>query len=549
MTRSVPVIAGALLLLAACAASGTAQVVGDASDGIRNRIEAGRAVGRITAAEHGIRARNALPEFYLRRFYAPAWTTDAGPTPDAMELVRAVRAGSAEGLDPEDYRVETIEALLARGSLSGADRVDVELLLTDAFLVYGSHLLHGRVNPETIDPEWIANRRSTDMATVLEEAIVGRRIGASLEALRPGQTRYARLVRALEELEEVQARGGWGSVPAGEKLERGSDGPRVAALRARLIASGDLTQDDGSTGGSLFDGQLEAAVRDFQRRHGLEADGVVGKGTIEALNVPVSERIRQVEVNLERWRWLPADLGARHIEVNIASFETKVVENGAPVLVMRSIVGRPYRETPSFSARMTYLVLAPYWNVPPTIAAEDKLPLIKKDSGYLSKEKMVLFEQATNSRVDPSTVDWSSLTGRQFNARYRIRQDPGPRNALGSVKFMFPNRHHVYLHDTPSRELFARAARDFSSGCIRLQRPLDLAEYLLRDDPRWSRPAIDAAVASGAERTVQLASPVPVHLLYFTAWVEEDGTLAFRSDIYGRDRAVALGLAADSPGA
>jgi murein L,D-transpeptidase YcbB/YkuD len=213
-----------------------------------------------------------------------------------------------------------------------------------------------------------------------------------------------------------------------------------------------------------------------------------------------------------------------------------------------AIVGREYRQTPMFSASMTYLVLAPYWHVPPNIAAADKLPAIKADPGILVAQRFSVLDVATNEPVDPATVNWQSLNGAELNRRYRLRQDPGPFNALGSVKFMFPNQHNVYLHDTPSRELFSRTSRTFSSGCIRIQDPLDLAEYLLSDQAGWTRSRIEEVIAGGVERTVRLTHPLPVHLLYWTAWSDEDGTLHFRNDIYQRDQAVWRALQADPPG-
>ncbi|MEJ2206100.1 MAG: L,D-transpeptidase family protein, partial [Gemmatimonadota bacterium] len=286
---------------------------------------------------------------------------------------------------------------------------------------------------------------------------------------------------------------------------------------------------------------LADAVRRFQLRHGLDADGVVGAATVAALNVPAQERLRALELNMERWRWLPEDLGERHVEVNIAAFQLQVVERGHVVQSHRVVVGRQYRQTPMFTGAMTYLVFSPYWHVPPSIAAIDKLPVVREDPGYLRAQHMVVLDRATNEEVDPARVDWASITGRELNLRYRLRQDPGPWNALGGVKFMFPNRHNVYLHDTPSRELFNRTARSFSSGCIRVEDPLALAEYVLGDPVRWSRDAIREAAARTGEQTVRLDRPIPVHLLYWTAWAAQDGTVHFRDDLYGRDPAVGGG--------
>ena len=277
----------------------------------------------------------------------------------------------------------------------------------------------------------------------------------------------------------------------------------------------------------VFDAALERGLQRFQERHGLDADGAVGTSTLTALNVPAEARVRQIELNMERWRWLPQTLGERYILVNIANFALDVVERGRSVLAMRVVVGKPARRTPFFSADMTYLVLNPHWHVPPTIAIQDKLPLIRRDPGYVARQNFKLFRHGEGgvTRVDPMSVDWSSVSARNFP--YQLRQDPGPRNALGRVKFMFPNPYHVYLHDTPARELFAKTERAFSSGCIRLEKPIELAEYLLRDDPQWSRQKIVASRREGPSRLCICLTRIPVHLLYWTAWANEDGNCTF----------------------
>jgi murein L,D-transpeptidase YcbB/YkuD len=286
----------------------------------------------------------------------------------------------------------------------------------------------------------------------------------------------------------------------------------------------------------LFDVVLEDAVKRFQRRHGLDDDGVVGRDTLAALNVSVEDRARQIELNLERWRWLPRDLGRRHILVNIAGFELAVVEDDQLALEMRVVVGRPYRRTPVFSAPMTYLVFSPYWHVPPSLALQDVVPAVLKDPDYLTKKNIKVFRGwgAETREIDPATIDWSSVNTRNF--LFRFRQEPGVNNSLGAVKFMFPNPFNVYLHDTPSRELFQKAERTFSSGCIRIAKPLELAAYLLRGAPGWSAEGIEAAAQKGVEQTVRLPEPIPVHLLYWTSWIDPDGSLQFRNDVYGRDR-------------
>jgi len=521
---------------------------------LRNRIEAAGTPTKLTVSGRNLYSSVALPLFYQRRSYLPAWINGSGISRGAGELLSALRGADAEGLRSSDYHLTKIGRMLERLGESPSDitragrreLVDLELLLTDAFLLYGSHLVAGRVNPETIDPEWFANRRDVDMAEALEEAVSNNTIPETLENLRPSQSGYARLREALRSYRDIASKGGWPGVPVGPKMQKGDSGDRVALLRERLEVTGDLR--DGKTDDPQgFDQNLDEAVRRFQRRHGLDVDGIVGPATLSALNVSADERIDRIQINMERWRWLPQDLGPRYLIVNIANFELDIVEGEKEVMTMRAIVGRDYRRTPVFSSKMTYLVLSPYWHVPPTLAVQDILPQVRKDIGYLTQKGIKVFQGwgADTREIDPNTVDWSTVTGKNFN--YRFRQDPGPVNALGHVKFMLPNKFDVYLHDTTSRELFEKTARAFSSGCIRIEKPIELAEYVLRGDPKWNREAILTAIDRGAEQTVQLPEPIPVHLLYWTAWVDAAGTIQFREDIYGRDRPLAEALVEKPP--
>jgi murein L,D-transpeptidase YcbB/YkuD len=310
---------------------------------------------------------------------------------------------------------------------------------------------------------------------------------------------------------------------------------------------GDLDSTD-NRDADVFDEGVENAVKRFQSRHGLIQDGVVGPATIGELNVRPEERIRQIEVNMERWRWLHETMGDRHIFVNVANFELGVVEGRHRVMTMRTIVGKHYQRTPVFSAQMTHLVLNPYWNVPASIAVREMLPLIRKNLDYLKNNsiKVFLVHGSGKTEVDPSTVEWASVSSEEFN--YFFRQEAGPKNSLGRIKFMFPNKFNVYLHDTPHKELFERPVRQFSHGCIRIEKPLELAEYLLRGDPRWTQEDLLRALDGSVDRAVKLPRPIGVHVLYWTAWVDEEGTVQFRDDVYGRDMLVARALEEQPPG-
>jgi murein L,D-transpeptidase YcbB/YkuD len=525
-----------------------------ACDLLRNRIAVAGIPPVLIVGDEVIHASEVLPAFYEGRAYRMAWSGNLGPLSHAHELVEAIRGADANGLRPDDYHLKRIEALARRlpnelttgGAVAPHMLVDLDLLLTDAYLVYASHLLNGHINPETIDPEWHIKRSEADLSEILATALRRNKVADSLGDLLPRYHCAAGLRSALAAYSRIASGGGWPEVPAGPTLKKGDTGDRVGALRRRLEITGELPPQSGSDVDS-FDDALEAAVRLFQERQGLEVDGMAGPRTIAAANVSAEERIRQIEVNMERWRWLPQDLGERHILVNIASFELRAFEAGESVLGMRVVVGRDYRQTPIFSDLMTYLVINPYWNIPPDLAVEDKIPLIIEDPGYLGRNGIRIVQGwGEDSReIDPVFVDWANVIPEEFP--YRLRQDPGPDNPLGRIKFMFPNEFNVYLHDTPARDLFASNTRAFSSGCIRVEDPVGLAEYLLRGDPEWTRAAIVSAVHAAEQISIRIPEPIRVHLLYCTAWLGTDGEPQFRLDIYDRDRLVAEALSSPPP--
>lgn len=533
--RWVLVVAG----LVAVASPVAAQDASRLQAALRERVSTLVGAAEVTVGGERLLAPEILARFYAGRGFAPAWVSELS-SGRIEELETAIRLAAGHGLQPADYHLRTI-ARLTRGPRSVAAAADLELLASDAFVALGSHLLRGRSDPGGLDPEWLVHRRSVDLEAVLAGAVESGRVAAALYGLAPHDPRYAWLVAAAAPLRETAERGEWPTVPASLRLELGVQDTRVAVLRSRLIASEDLVP--GPATADLFDDALDAAVRRFQARHGLAADGIVGRETLAALNVPVEERIRQVDVNLERWRWLPADLGERHIEVNVPAYDLRVVEHGATVRRHRVIVGLEDRETPMVSGLLTQVVLSPYWNVPTSIAGRDLLPQILRDPGILAAQGFVLFERGTDRAVDPLTVDWGAVAdSAAFSARYRLRQDPGPLNALGRVKFTFSNGHSIYLHDTPAQHLFERQARDFSSGCVRVQNAMDLAVYVLADQPEWTPSRIEEAAASGVELVVPLMREIPVHLMYWTAWVDDDGILQFREDVYHRDEIVRRAL-------
>lgn len=513
---------------------------------LKKKIDIAGMPPKLTIGETSITASELLPAFYTNQNYKPGWSDDNGLLPQADVLIKIIRDSDHEGLKPSDYHLSEIEAVLGEmrenkvvsypnyesddNSPNALRLANIDLLLTDAFLLYGSHLLNGRISPETVDAAWLIQDQRQDLPALLRTALSSNKVAETLRNLNPQHPSYSGLREALAKYREIADKGGWPALPYGPKIERGERAERVTVLRNRLTIIGDLNEES-IRDSYLFDDSLDQAVRKFQRRHGLKADGIVGESTLAALNVPVEKRIAQIELNMERLRWLPQNLGSRYILVNLANFELYVNENNKNIMSMRVIVGKPYWNTPVFTAKMTYLVLNPHWNIPQTIFAEEKLPKIKKDPEYFSKDNIkVLSNWRPNAEViDPSTIDWSKVTDQNF--RFRLRQEPGPGNPLGRVKFMFPNAYHVYLHDTSQKYLFNKTERNLSHGCIRIEKPYELAAYVLGSDPGRIR----ATVSKGLTKNVGLPEPIPVYLVYFTAWVHEDGSIEFRSDIYRRD--------------
>lgn len=513
-------------------------------DDLRQRVEALQAGMPVEAGGTRLHAKAALPLFYEKNGFEPIWLDGEALRPVAADFVSAIAESAAHGLRPSDYHEGDILDLMnsVEAGASRAQLTDLELLLTDSYLLLGSHYAAGKINPETIDSEWFANRRNLDMAAILTIAVKEGTVLERLRALPPQQEAYQDLRNRLASYRAIEREGGFTRITAGPTLKPGMNDPRIKDLRWRLVQSGDLVGDFGSDD-TLFDDDLRAALVSYQLRHGLAADGVLGKQTLASLNQPVSKRIEQILANLERWRWAPGDLGRRHVLVNIAGFELLAVEDAKVALRKRVIVGRDYRRTPVFSDRITYLVFNPTWTVPRKIAVNDKLPDLQKDPSKLVSAGFQFFQGwgDQQKRIDPLAVNWTKVTRQNFD--YRLVQSAGPLNALGQVKFMFPNKFDVYLHDTPSRKLFAKEQRAFSSGCVRVQDPLDLAAFLLRGQSDWSREKIDAVTDSVETRTVELEMPVPVHITYWTSWVDETGVLQFRDDVYGRDSPLLAALA------
>ena len=509
---------------------------------LRNRIGAAGSGRPIAIGDQRLPPTKTLVTFYTRRHYHPAWSDEGKLLPDINDLVTAIRDAAKEGLISSEYHLPPLKDLLAslqpqqqaETSLHVDRLTDLDILLTDAFLRYSSHLLIGRISPTVENGAWGVQRETVDLAQILQTALETGDIADALAGLLPSHLAYSRLRQALAHYRELAAAGGWPLIPAGVKMKKGDHGPHVSQLRARLKVEEDLGPED-SANNALFDETVEQAVSRFQYRHGLDVDGIVGPLTLAALNVPAEFRVRQIILNMERWRWLPRDLGSGALVVNIAGFSLDVVDRDQVPLTMKIVVGKPYTRTPVFHTAVTSIILNPAWNIPFRIATKELLPLIRKNPQYLSKNHITVLRGwgRQTKVIDATGIAWSKLSSRDFP--YRLRQEPGPWNALGRIKFLLPNPFTVYLHDTPAQALFTQAIRAFSHGCIRLEKPLDLAAYALQGTP-WTREALLAAIAQGDERTIRLPKPLPTYVGYWTAWVEQEGTVHFGSDLYGRDQ-------------
>lgn len=551
----------------------------------RQKIQSQSYIPTIQIQTQNVKADKNLPTLYSENNYSLYWIDSNGPTSNAYEMVEVIRISSDEALIPDDYNIKEIDATLKRLEVSGKsynteDLAELELLLSNSFLKYAHDIHYGRVRAEQINLDLISGEKPVEMSKLLLEATTSNNVQGTLETLMPKYPVYGKLKVALKQYREIAAKGGWQGVPYGDKFKKGARGQRVIALRERLKVTGEL--DPSTPDSEVFDSTLEIAVKEYQERNGLYVDGVVGESTLEALNVPVEERVSQIELTMERWRLLPQYMGNKYILVNIANYHLYGVENNNDRLNMRIVVGKPEWNTPMFSEEMTHIVMNPYWNIPPSIFKDDIAPRIRQDSEYLSKrgidavglnapKKIVVKESETIEVAENvETADAGDTSGESgesslseveiqnkkaqeeyiakvLSGNYRLRQNPGPGNPLGQIKFLFPNKHSVYLHDTPNRGFFKRAQRNFSHGCIRVEKPLDLAEFVLASNAEWDQDKIQSSINSRKTRTVHLNQTIPVYILYFTSWVDDQGNVNFHKDIYGLDQTLLNALRTTRP--
>ncbi|MDN3686802.1 L,D-transpeptidase family protein [Cyclobacterium jeungdonense] len=509
---------------------------------IRSLLEGNETQISVAGNPSPIHSRSTLLTFYFERAFLPGWSEALQPTCKARELLYLIRQAGFDGLVPEDYHLESLNTLFDKDmegkSLAERELALLDILLSDAFLTYAHHLYKGKVHPEHLNGIWDIQTKQTEPSVLgrLNRALSGNHVKEELHSLRPKLLVYERMRLSMKKyhgMEKAYEDKNWIPLSIEESLKVTQRNEHVPHIREKLIFWKDLEsypviaeQRD------FYDSTMAEGVKKFQLRNGLQPDGILGRATIEALNQRPRQLMDKLAVNMERLRWLPDTTLQEFILVNIANYSLDLIRERDTLLHSKVIVGKSYRKTPVFNATMSYLVFSPTWTLPPTILKNDALPAIRKNINYLAQKNMKVIDHS-GQEINPNSVDWQQMNGDNFP--YLIRQSPGPQNSLGLVKFMFPNKYSVYIHDTPSRELFYREDRALSSGCIRIEKPFELAQLLLKDQPLWSDERIRSAMNGKKEQIVRLDRKIPVIILYLTFWTDSNHRENIRRDIYDRD--------------
>ncbi len=490
--------------------------------------------------------REDMEGLYEPGGYGLLWFEGGMPTSQARAAVEALAGADAHALNPGDYDAGRLRELLVEiadgREVDGSELALVDAAISVAFLRFLSDLHIGRVNPQNLSFGFNVEDRKLDLATIVRAAIRNDQIPETVDRIEPKFPQYDRMQEVLAEYRELATRE-FPSLPDGTTVHPGDEYTATVDLRALLIALGDLGADTAPAEAD-YDGELVGAVERFQTRHGLDPDGVIGKATFAELNTPIADRVHQIELAIERLRWLPDVLDAPLAVVNVPAFELWVLDPTHPddriALEMRVVVGKAVsKQTPAFRGDMRYVEMSPYWNVPYSIAVNEILPALKKDPGYLDSRSMeIVREFGPNATALPVTEE--NVTAIRAG-RLNIRQRPGGRNSLGPAKFIFPNAEAIYFHGTPATQLFARTRRDFSHGCIRLEDPQAMAEWVLRDQPEWTSDRIGEAMGRDRPTRVNLTSALPVIIFYTTVLADEEQPY-FYDDIYGHDKALEAAL-------
>ncbi len=473
------------------------------------------------------RVRDVLKQHYIDNQGEILWVGTGRMNP----LVQRLEFAEDDGLQYEDYPVEYLVDLRDQIDPTNALAAGyTEIAYSAFFLSYAKDLATGRVILHKIDRDHFQKPREIDLLALLQGVSAQDDPSRYLDSVEPQNAHYRALKSLLRKYRQIAANGGWGTVDRGEVMKPGMSDPRVPQLRARLEKSGDISPRSPADP-SLYADDLVLAFEQFQKRNGLEPDGVIGPNSLSMLNVTAEERMQQIIVNMERWRHMPRDMGDKHLMVNIAAFELYRYEDGQLMEARPVMVGKDKHQTPIFSDELEYVEINPTWTVPYSIATKEMLPKLQQNPIYLGPNFELL---AGGKEIPFSSVNFNQYSRGDFP--FTIRQKPGEKNALGLIKFMLPNKHAIYLHDTPSRALFAKTQRAFSHGCIRVYKPLEFGETILRDVPGWDLERIKAVVETRETTRVKLPQKIPVHIVYATAWRGEGGSVEFRKDIYGRDK-------------
>ncbi len=471
---------------------------------------------------------DSVAEFYLERKFLPVWSNESFRN----DFIETLQEAEHEGLFIEDYHGDRIVELSGNvKKLDDREKSEFDVILTDAFLKFGNHLLHGKLDPRELHSIWDTYRSEILVGEVLNEAAEEGDIEVALQQLRPTHPIYSQLIASSKEYKELASDfEAWEMIPSGNMVKHNEKDERIPEIQNRLNLLGYLENPDPEN--TENNEEVQEALEKFQGDNGLQADGIIGDSTIELLNMDYNRRYEQILVNLERWRWYPRDLGDHYIIVNIANFDLHVVKDNDTVHTHRTMVGTEARKTPVFSEEVEYLEFNPTWTIPPTIQNKDVIPGMRSNSNYLASKKINVYDGSGNA-VDPSNINWSSDEAKN----YTYRQNPGSTNPLGRVKIMYPNEYFIYLHDTPSQSLFERNSRDQSSGCVRVEDAVELAKYLLSDQSEYSSDEIDKIIEKGDTKQVQMKQKVNVHHFYWTAW-RENGKARFTADIYDYDSTI-----------
>jgi len=491
-----------------------------------------------------------LQRFYQPVGYAAAWIQANTASPQALSMIEVFRNAWQKGLEPEDYDASRWDNRLHALPAAASDQAAFDVALTVCAMRYVSDLRIGRINPQHFKFGLNIEAKKYDLAQFLRDRLLpATDLSAVLDSVEPPFGAYRRTEQALVRYVQLAREDDGEKLPIPAKpIDSGQSYPGVPQLSRRLHLVGDLSPDAQPRDPQIYDGTLAEAVKRFQRRHGLDDDGRLGPATVKQLNVPLTDRVRQLQLTLERWRWLPTEFSAPPIIVNIPDFRLRALgENNKVVLEMRVVVGKAMTtETPVFTRDMAFVVFRPYWNVPPGVLRRSVLPAIRRDRNYVAAKN---FEVTTaDGKVVTSGQISDDVLAQLQSGKLSVRQKPGPDNALGLIKFMFPNEYHVYLHSTPATELFSRSRRDFSAGCIRVERPAELAVWVLRNNPEWTLERVQQAMQNGKDNfTVNLTRKLPVFIVYGTAIAYENNEVHFYDDIYGFDAKLAQALAKGYP--